>query len=316
MVLPGANSSPCCCHRWPRTGCRWSRRPGRRARTRRRSRWRWRVVLPGANFSPCCCHVGHVQVAAGVEGQGVGLGHAGGVGGAGAWCCPARTSPPYCCRCWPRTGCRWSRTPGRAGRTRRRSTWRWPWCPTIACPDHGRIAAGVDVHVGPAQRDRAGRRDRRAGVIVSVPTPLSPVSAAVRSAPSMIGPLPALIVPPEATTRFVRAVTSIVGLACRRDDVVKRQAAQAVQVDARRLDGRRADRNDLLGRVRVVGELDAVAARADRPGGQERHARAGGADLGRAVAGAMAVMPPVPAVMLIEPPLPFRAVPVPRRRPG
>ena len=31
---------------------------------------------------------------------------------------------------------------------------------------------------------------------------------------------------------------------------------------------------------------------------------------------ASAAMPPVPAVMLIVPPLPFNAVPCPRRRPG
>ena len=46
----------------------------------------------------------------------------------------------------------------------------------------------------------------------SVPTVLSPASAAVRSAPNMIGPVPASIVPPEASTRFVRAVTSTVAL--------------------------------------------------------------------------------------------------------
>ena len=42
----------------------------------------------------------------------------------------------------------------------------------------------------------------------------------------------------------------------------------------------------LLGRVGVVGELDAVAAGADRAGGVQRHRGAGGGDLGRRVVGA------------------------------
>jgi hypothetical protein len=41
-------------------------------------------------------------------------------------------------------------------------------------------------------------------------------------------------------------------------------APQPVQVNAAGLDRRRTDRDDLRGCVRVVGELDAIAAAADR----------------------------------------------------
>ena len=50
-------------------------------------------------------------------------------------------------------------------------------------------------------------------LIESVPMPSSPTSAAVRSAPRLKVLVPLLIVVLAATTRFVRAVTSIVVLA-------------------------------------------------------------------------------------------------------
>ena len=100
---------------WPRRGCRWSRRPGRRDRFSP-VRVAVGVVLPGRTRSPChCLGVGHVEVAAGVEGQGVGTVQPGeGGGGRGAPRCEL-AHRVVAVASWPRRGCRWSRRPGRQG---------------------------------------------------------------------------------------------------------------------------------------------------------------------------------------------------------
>ena len=82
--VPRANSLTVSSPAWRRRGCRWGRTPGPGYFSPLRVAVG--VVLPGRTRSPCRCpRVGHEEVAAGVEGQGLGLIQSGeGGGGRGA----------------------------------------------------------------------------------------------------------------------------------------------------------------------------------------------------------------------------------------
>ena len=232
------------------------------------------VVLPGANLLtvPLTAVVGHVEVAAGVERQGPGISQPGeGGGGRGA-------------------------------------QGRW-------AADHGRVGAGVDVDVRPASVMALAVGLVEVTVapapIESVPMPSSPVPSAFRSAPRLRVLVPLSTVAPAATTRFVRAVTSIGCSPCRPG---RRPASGSPGRRERRCwAGRRSEpmmtfcwavlalsanwmRLLLVPIGPVVSSVTVAPVVA----------------ISAAVLLALAAtMPPVPAVRLIVPPLPLRAVPVP-----
>ena len=110
---PAANSLTVLPLRWPRTDCRWSRRPGRRDRSRRRVGGAGRGAARRELAHRVAAELATYRLPLESKARASGSDHAGGVAWRWAWCCPARTRSPCCCRCWPRTGCRWSRRPGR-----------------------------------------------------------------------------------------------------------------------------------------------------------------------------------------------------------